>query len=591
MLLCWCLVQVLLFFTYPLSDRPTPVISWDRFGYYIYLPAFFIYHDPWQLKFAEPMMHQYSLCEYFYAAFRGPTGNYVMNYSLGTAILYFPFFVLGHLVAFISNYPRDGFSAPYQYAIAVCGSCYSLLGVVVTMRNLRFFFSEKLTALLIVILILGTNYFFYATIENAMTHGYLFTIGALVIYFTIKWHAQQRAKYAVLLGVFTGLAIVIRPTEVLWCLVPLMWGVYNLNSLKQKWQLVVQNIPQLLLLVLSAFLVGCIQMAYWKAASGKFIYYSYDGHFDFLSPNIWLGLFSIEKGWLVYTPLIVLALTGLPLLWLKHKQAALVCLIYIVSVVYLTFSWEAWQYGGGFGSRPMVPTYALLLLPMGVTLSALRGYLSLQIILVPLIGFFIFLNLFQTWQYLHEFFSHEGPDAYKYKVVFLRTQKNKQIIREYFGLEQLTKPATDSTIIYPAGSALPDSLRFPRSPYDVTDAEGKIVFDSAFHTGRHSYIRIDANAMFEPFIGNSDKLSYLSVSVQSANLSESTQEYRMPLQPLIGNNSINWERDLYGVPGVWDNVFMYVPVLPESQVKLRMVVKNPSGNHLFFKDLRLWLLK
>ncbi|HRG88565.1 MAG TPA: hypothetical protein PLW44_06055, partial [Chitinophagales bacterium] len=359
LLLIWMAVQLYVLVKYPITQRPMQPISWDTFGYYLYLPATFIYNDLWHLSFAEPMMQKYNLAGFFYAARIGPEGNYVMNYSLGTAILYSPFFFIGHLWAKLFNYPADGFSAPYQYSVFIGGGLYSLAGVLVTARTLRYFFSQKITAILLLILLAGTNYLYYTLLENAMTHNYLFTVGAFIIYLSIKWHQSPEYKYAVLLGLFIGLAIIIRPTEIFWCLIPLLWTIKDRKTFAGKIEIVRQNLSQLVALVATVIVVGGIQMLYWKAASGKFIYYSYDGTFDFLSPHIIPGLFSIRKGWLVYTPVMALALIGLPLLWFKHKPLFVPLVTYTLLVVYITFSWHAWSYGGSFGCRPLVQSYAL----------------------------------------------------------------------------------------------------------------------------------------------------------------------------------------------------------------------------------------
>jgi len=589
-LLLWALLQLILLISYPLNHRPTLVISWDTFGYYLYLPATFIYHDLFQLHFVGDIMHKYPLSEYFYAARIGPSGNYVMNYSLGTAILYLPFFFIGHLLAALLHYDMDGFSAPYQYAIYAGGAVYTLAGIVLTMRNLRFFFTEKLSALLLIILLLGTNYFYYTVIENAMTHNYLFTVGACIIYCTIKWHQQQKLRQAFAVGLLIGLAIVIRPTEILWCFIPLLWALKDFNTLQQKLLLVKQNLLQVLCLITGVVLVGLIQMAYWKAASGKFIYYSYDGFFDFLDPHISLGLFSLRKGWLVYTPVMALALLGIPFLWRSRKELLLVCLTYTVAIIYITFSWHAWPYGGSFGARPMVEAYALLLFPMGALLqTAFKNVLSKYLLLV-FIAACVFLNGFQTWQYLQGFISHEGPDDYSYKVMFLKTHWDRPMIRDYFKLEPAPVKVSNSLLVYPSKtSPVADSVI--DTTYTVSDSTGVVIFDTDVDATSYNYLRINGRAMFEPFQDTSELFCFMQIKVNSLNKNAEIINSTMPLQPLIGNQRLWWVRDLKGVPGVWDDVFMYLPLATREPLHVTITLKNPGQNTLHFNTLRLNLLK
>jgi len=72
----------------------------------------------------------------------------------------------------------------------------------------------------------------------------------------------------------------------------------------------------------------------------------------------------------------------------------------VIVVIYVTFSWEQWWYGGGFSARPLISLYPLLALSLASLLAQaqannrignglLRGVLMLGILL----------NLWQTWQY------------------------------------------------------------------------------------------------------------------------------------------------------------------------------------------------
>jgi hypothetical protein len=586
LLLMWVAVQTYFLVTYPIAQRPMQPISWDTFGYYLYLPATFIYHDLWHLGFAEPMRQKYNLAGFFYAARIGPEGNYVMNYSLGTAILYSPFFFIGHLWAKLFNYPADGFSAPYQYSVFVGGVLYSLAGLLVTIRTLRYFFSQKITGLLLLILLAGTNYLYYTLLENAMTHNYLFTVGACIIYLSVKWHQSPRYRYAVLLGLFIGLAIIIRPTEIFWCLIPLLWTIKDRSTIVGKIETIKQNLLQLAALFAAVIVVGSIQMLYWKAASGKFIYYSYDGTFDFLSPHIIPGLFSIRKGWLVYTPVMALALIGLPLLWVKHKPLFIPFVTYTLLVVYITFSWHAWSYGGSFGCRPLVQSYALLLFPMGAFFQAIAGYRWVKVLLAPVIGWLLFYNCFQTYQYEKGYISHDGLTAYQYRMLFLKTHVNQQQIRQYFNLTQPAGTTTDSALVCrlmfnPADTVLSDS-----NAWLAIEPTGVLVLDTTVTTTGFNYLRLDAKAMFKGDIANfdADEFSNITLTVNG----EITQ---LPLQPLIGNSTIDLRYNLSGWPGTWDNVYLYAPLPAQRPVQLKIQLKNPYYNYIFLNGVRISFLQ
>ena len=100
------LVLLLLKVIYPEPN----VLSWDVFGYYLYLPAKFIYHDPYLLNqdWLNQIVAQYESTATLYQINQHPeTGNWIIKYSMGMSFLYAPFFFIAHWLAPIFNYKQD----------------------------------------------------------------------------------------------------------------------------------------------------------------------------------------------------------------------------------------------------------------------------------------------------------------------------------------------------------------------------------------------------------------------------------------------------------------------------------------------------
>ena len=144
-------------------------------------------------------------------------------------------------------------------------------------------------------------------------------------------------------------------------------------------------------------------MIYWKLVSGQWFYYSYtDETFFFRDPQIISGLFSFRKGWLLYTPLMIAALAGIPLLRRYNPGWLLPVLLYVSLHIYVVFSWWTWWYGGGFGQRPMIETYAILAFPLGAIIHH-AGLYARKIKALAVVVLFLLLahNLMQTVQYYY----------------------------------------------------------------------------------------------------------------------------------------------------------------------------------------------
>ena len=193
-IVCFAFLVYTAFIFYPRWQKSggEATISWDVSGYYMYLPALFIYKDLKHCNFKDSILKKYGPSSDFQQAFIHPkSGNYVMKYSMGQAITMLPWFIIGHLIARSSDiYPADGFSLPYQMSIGIGMFLYSLLGIYFLRKILLQYFSDCITAIVIAAIVFGTNYLNYAAIDQGMTHSVLFTIYTLLIWATIQFYKK-----------------------------------------------------------------------------------------------------------------------------------------------------------------------------------------------------------------------------------------------------------------------------------------------------------------------------------------------------------------------------------------------------------------
>ena len=206
---------------------PSNIISYDVFGYYLYLPLTFLVEGDSQeaLAYLNEIKTTYASSDTLYQIQYLPNGDFVMKYTSGWAICYAPFFFIAHVIASITDYPADGFSQPYQLAVFIGSLIYTLIGIHFLFKIARYFFEKWLTIVLLVLIILGTNYLIHITMygQNAMTHNLLFTGYTLIVWLTIQWYEKRKLKTILFLGIVCGLVILTRPTEIVCLLIPLLW--------------------------------------------------------------------------------------------------------------------------------------------------------------------------------------------------------------------------------------------------------------------------------------------------------------------------------------------------------------------------------
>ena len=143
-------------------------------------------------------------------------------------------------------------------------------------------------------------------------------------------------------------------------------------------------------------------------------------HFDFAHPHLIDGLFSIRRGWLVYTPLVALMLAGTPKLRNYVPAALPAILLLLPLLLYITFSWGQWWYGWGFSTRPLVSCYPLLALPLAAVLASIRLNSSVRRVVHGFVVGCIMLNLWQGWQYANNVLPGEGITVEIYKERFFQ---------------------------------------------------------------------------------------------------------------------------------------------------------------------------
>lgn len=378
------------------------VVYWDVKSYYAYLPSIIIHQDP-LFDFVKDNPEVYA--DKFWLE-KAENGNKVILTSMGLAILYSPFFILGHIFAHLLDFQTSGYSPPYFFFMLLGSLFYVILGLLTLRKLLLKFFSDAVTAITLGILFFGTNLLWYSLFEATMSHAYSFALFSFFIYFTIKWHKKRTFKLSVLLGLISGVIVLVRPTNILVVLFFIFYEVNSFLDLKRKTLLFIRDYRKVLVIVLFAFLVLIPQLAYWKYVTGSWFYYSYGdrGNFFFSNPQLLNGLFSYRKGWFIYTPIMLFAVLSIPLLFRNKelKKFFIPISLFIAANIYVVLSWWSWWYGGSLGLRAFIESYAFLALPLAALISlVIKQRTSIKLPAIFIIVLFALYGLFTNIQYYY----------------------------------------------------------------------------------------------------------------------------------------------------------------------------------------------
>ncbi len=407
----------------PSSQNPN-IIDWDGYGYYVYLPRIFIYPGDREYGFAEMHGEKYPKSYLDYQLLTIDEHSKRSVYNIGLAVLWLPFFLIAHIITVcFTSLPADGMSLLYQWAVYLSSFFYLLIGMVYLRRWLRPYVSDKYIALCLLLLVYGTNFYYYFQYGKPLTHLYLWGALAVYAYYCDLSLRTKRAKYALITGLLLGLAVVIRSSEVFWIIMPLTLGL-SLRQLTSgsEWKYRTRLVGQL---VVMAFLVYFgTQMLFDYLTTGHWWIDGYKEHsFDLLHPYLYEQSIGPSRGWLTYTPLLIFMLGGMSLKSFYKSAWKLSLPVFLLCYFYLICSWDDWTFGSTFGNRPMIQTFAVLCLPLALSLSKIAGSIrSIKWVAITAIVYFILQNLVQTYQFNKSILPRFIINYSFYQRVYMKTK-------------------------------------------------------------------------------------------------------------------------------------------------------------------------
>jgi hypothetical protein len=307
----------------------------DSIGYYVYLPSVFMDGD---LDLADDFRALGEM-DIVYPTPSGRAGNI---FSVGPALLWTPWFALGHLVAHITGNPTDGFSSPYQFLVYCGNTLYVVIGLLLTVRLLKSFDLSPSAALVATLSVLfATQLTYYILPKSATSHGVSFATMAALLFMMRRDGITWRS------GVFGGLAVLVRWQNVL--LLPLLAAAAHVDrhGLRATKEQILSYWP----FALTVVIIFVPQMTAWQLIYGQpFLVPQTEGYFDPTRVPVLQVLFSVRHGLVTWHPWWLFAGIGLACLvrdgiW---RWAILGC---VVSQTFVNAMVEDWWGNWAFGQR------------------------------------------------------------------------------------------------------------------------------------------------------------------------------------------------------------------------------------------------
>lgn len=490
------LLIILGFLMYFLSSFT--IISWDNVGYYLYLPAKFIWKDIFLRNYTfleDLIIKQYGLSGTLYQLVMLEDGAYMIKYTSGISILHFPFFLITHfLVQTFTSYPADGFSDPYQISFWISTVFYTLLGFLFLIKALNRLFEQRTALVTIIIFILGLN-FLYMFELSTIVHNYAFALYSIFLWQMLKWYEQKNLINTIFLGLIYGFIIAVRPPDGIIIVVFFLWQVSNFHEFIAKLKWFLSNLKITLIFIIAVIIPFIPQMIYWITLTGKLVVNSYSNPgegFDFLSPHTLNFLFSFRKGWIIYSPIILFLIPAFIMLYRKKREYFYATFVFLLISVYLHSSWTCWWYAESYGQRSMLQSYVVLAVPFGFFVNhILNSRKKLKTLMFFVIGVFILFNIFKYYQFrMRIIHPSRMTRAYYFATFFSVHKPDKQTER----LLLVERPTTNN-VEFRNKEDYNLKLKFTIDYKQLQVPEERLIFVDTFNT---YFVRLDSTYIFTP---------------------------------------------------------------------------------------------
>ena len=286
-----------------------------------------------------------------------PDGQCYGKYDIGLAFTGLPFYVMGRIL--------DGPAQPDFYSISISRLVVSTLNQFVTAAT-----CAVLYLLAVDLSSLRKNALKLAVLFGVATMAWPYAstffsqplVGFLLITAVLLLRKENRSACLFGAGLALAWALLVRLDSLPLVCIILLYALYRLRTKAATRSELLKNV-----LVLAAPLLGAVvlYLLFNQLRSGAVLQNSYAG--EGWTGDFWPGLYGLiispGRGIIFYSPLVILAVPGLWLLWQEKYQAEVLLILGLfLAQIAIYASWWAWEGGWVWGPRFLVSTQPLLML-------------------------------------------------------------------------------------------------------------------------------------------------------------------------------------------------------------------------------------
>jgi len=296
------------------------------------------------------------------------TGMVANKYSIGPALFWLPFFLIGQMLS-----RSDGYASLDQIATGIGAIFYGVAGLILCYEICRKYYSQKISLLATVALFLCSNLFFYTAVDPINSHAVSFFASSLFVFLWVSID-EKKSCQLFLLGAIGGVLAVIRNQDIIF-------------SLPVALKLALKKNVSRVFIFLSGILIAFIpQIIVWRILYGQIMspYLLAGERFYFLQPQILTVLFNFQNGLFLYSPILVLSIIGLFYLFPKSRFLAASGLVLFILQLYIVASWHYFTQGASYGGRMFISLMPYFILGFAALAEKYKQMFGKIVILVSI---------------------------------------------------------------------------------------------------------------------------------------------------------------------------------------------------------------
>ena len=379
----------LFLFTLPFVN---PWVRGDGVGYYAYLRSTLIDHN---LRFEKDYL---SANESFAISRVDPQGHLLPrmytktgyvddHFSVGPAILWAPVMLAVHgsvrlADRFGSHVAADGYSHPYLLAMALTTACYSFLALFFAIRIAQKYFDDLWTLLATVGIWMASSLPVYMYFNPSWSHALSAFTVALFLWYWERTRLHRTAGQWAILGLVAGLMGNVYYPNVILLIFPTLEGVHLLLPRQRDADPLVVSIQKSALncgVFVATFIASLIPtfITRWIIYGSPFeTGYPAISTWNWTSPVLLKILFSADHGMFSWTPVLILAVVGLPILVKTDTLLGVGSVLTFLAFYYFIASYPDWAGISSFGNRFFVSLTPIFILGLAALLSSFAKWLG-----------------------------------------------------------------------------------------------------------------------------------------------------------------------------------------------------------------------